>query len=119
MEPPGRKRRVVHVLKEPYDVYIGDAVPKVDLPRSKWRNPYLVSPAGPFTPKESLRLYEMHIRDSPTLMQAVGELRGKVLGCWCKTPDKPDALCHGDILIKIVNELEEIDEWSAVTDGLI
>ena len=30
------------------------------------------------------------------------KLKNKVLGCWCK-PDK----CHGDILIKILNEIEE------------
>ena len=33
-------------------------------------------------------------------MGCLGELRGKILGCWCKP--KP---CHGDILVKLVEEV--------------
>ncbi|MHB8407806.1 MAG: DUF4326 domain-containing protein [Acidiferrobacterales bacterium] len=31
-------------------------------------------------------------------MSALGELRGKVLGCWCS----PQA-CHGDVLEELAN----------------
>jgi hypothetical protein len=34
----------------------------------------------------------------PALIAALGELRGKVLGCWCKP-----ALCHGDVLAEFAD----------------
>lgn len=33
-------------------------------------------------------------------MRSLHELDGKILGCFCK-PDK----CHGDVLIKLLNEM--------------
>lgn len=62
---------------------------------SKWRNPYSVKKYGL---DECLKLYEQHIR-STDLYNQLPELKGKVLGCWCK----PNA-CHGDVLIKLLNE---------------
>ena len=35
-------------------------------------------------------------------MDSILELDGKVLGCWC-CPEE----CHGDILVKILQELKE------------
>ena len=43
-------------------------------------------------------MYEQYIRSSP-LINDIEELRGKVLGCWCKPSP-----CHGDILLKILDE---------------
>ena len=68
---------------------------------SYWANPYTVKKHGR---DKCLELYEIWIRDK---IKKVGteellKLKNKKLGCWCK-PDK----CHGDILIKIINELEE------------
>ena len=37
---------------------------------------------------------------SPALLDRLGELEGKTLGCWCK----PDQACHGDILIELLKE---------------
>jgi Domain of unknown function (DUF4326) len=39
-----------------------------------------------------------HLPAHPELMGALGELRGKVLGCWCSP--KP---CHGDVLARLAN----------------
>ena len=36
------------------------------------------------------------------LLSCLGELKGKVLGCFCK----PKA-CHGDVLVELVNDLEK------------
>lgn len=47
---------------------------------------------------ECLNLYEKYIRGSD-LYNSLDELKGKELGCWCK-PNR----CHGDILIKLLNE---------------
>ena len=76
--------------------------------KSKWHNPYKVAKPKKIYKKgdyhtldESLELYENYIRSSK-LINDIEELRGKTLGCWCK-PNK----CHGDILIKILDELDK------------
>ena len=87
--------RVVHCKKEPYDVYIGRP--------SKWGNPYVIGRDG--TREEVLQKYEEHVRSSKILMRALPSLDGKVLGCWCYP--KP---CHGDVLIKILEELKNAEQ---------
>ena len=83
--------RVVHCKKEPYDVYIGRP--------SKWGNPFIIGKDG--TREEVIDKYEAYIMDRPDLIEALPELQGKVLGCWCK----PKA-CHGDVLVRMIeNEI--------------
>jgi len=81
-----------------YNVYIGREMyyPKARFSQSKWHNPYTVKEFGL---EKSLELYEKHIRNTPELWNALHELEGKVLGCWCK----PEP-CHGNILIKLLKE---------------
>ena len=86
--------RVVHCKKEPYDVYIGRP--------SKWGNPFVNGEDG--NRDAVIALYETWIRQQPDLMAALPELRGKTLGCWCA----PQA-CHGDVLIRLVDEIEAPD----------
>ena len=89
---------VVNRKRERYDIYIGR--PTI------WGNPYSHDPSSKQakfkvgTRKEAVQKYEEWIRSKPDLMKlAKQELKGKILGCWCK----PD-LCHGDILAKIAEE---------------
>ena len=63
---------------------------------SKWRNTFTVKKYGL---EKSLKLYEERVRNTPELIEAIGELEGMELGCWCK-PNQ----CHGDVLIKIFND---------------
>lgn len=86
--------RIVHCKKEPYDVYIGRP--------SKWGNPYVIGKDG--TREEVIKKYEEHVRSSKILMRALPSLEGKVLGCWC--PPRP---CHGEVLIKLLEELKDAD----------
>lgn len=72
-----------------YDVYIGRP--------SVWGNPFKRGVDG--TRKEVIERYEAWIRQQPELLARLGELRGKVLACHCK----PKA-CHGDVLVKLVEE---------------
>ncbi len=65
---------------------------------SKWQNPFSTKKTK-LTAEESLELYEKHIRNS-NLYNELNELEGKILGCWCKPSS-----CHGDILIKLLNEV--------------
>ena len=64
--------------------------------------------ANPFKVKKEARdkcleLYEIWRRNKIKKegIEEIKKLKNKVLGCWCK-PEK----CHGDILIKILNEIE-------------
>ena len=64
---------------------------------SKWKNPYRKKKS--VETYESLQKYEEYIKKNKNLYDCLDELDGKILGCWCKP--KP---CHGDILIKLLNE---------------
>jgi hypothetical protein len=83
---------------EPYDIYIGRP--------SKFGNSWThlqynsTAPHVVDTREEAVKLYEEWIRSQPELMAAAKkELKDRTLGCWCAP-----LLCHGDVLIKIVNE---------------
>jgi hypothetical protein len=90
--------KVVNIKNgEPYDIYIGRG--------SKWGNPfshlkYSQAQVVVDTREEAIECYQNWIQCSPELIaDAKRELKGKVLGCFCKPLD-----CHGDILLKIANE---------------
>jgi hypothetical protein len=100
---------VVHICRkhgqivQDCDVYIGRACNRGgwDLPQSKWHNPFTVNQYG----DQAIVLYEQYIRAVP-FIDEIEELRGKRLGCWCR----PNP-CHGDILVKILNERQS--QWTA------
>lgn len=64
--------------------------------RTPWGNPFKVGSDG--NRAEVIRKYREHLAEQPELVaRARRELKGKVLGCWCK----PEA-CHADILVELV-----------------
>jgi hypothetical protein len=81
--------RVVHCKRERHHVYIGRP--------SKWGNPFLIGRDGDRA--QVIARYEHWLLENETLMSALDELRGLVLGCWCA----PHA-CHGDVLARLANE---------------
>lgn len=85
--------RVVHVRVAPYDVYIGRPGP--------WGNPFVVGRDG--KRGECVARYAEWIRTQPQLLARLGELKGRVLGCWCKGPATPDRACHGDVLAALAD----------------
>jgi hypothetical protein len=89
--------RVVHINKEPYDVYIGRP--------SKWGNPYshkqgTLAEFKVNTTKEAIDAYERYLLSNKELFDSLVELKGKTLGCWCKPGP-----CHGDVLVKWANSI--------------
>ena len=87
--------RVVHCKKEEFDVYIGRG--------SVWGNPYshregTLAEHVVGTRGEAIQKFEKYLLSNEELMASRPELKGKVLGCWCKPKS-----CHGDILIKYAN----------------
>lgn len=79
---------VVNIRDSGCDVYIGRG--------SKWGNPFRIPQHG--TRDEVIELYEERLLNSPELMAALPELKGKVLGCYCKPKD-----CHGDVLARLAD----------------
>jgi len=68
---------------------------------SIWANPFKITNYA--TRIECLTKYEEYIRKKiidEKLEHELKKLKGKTLGCWCK----PE-LCHGDILVKLIDEL--------------
>ena len=89
------KTEVVHCKKSEYDVYIGRP--------SLWGNPYSSKNRTVFGSSggtaEAIQSYEEYLESSPKLLEALKELKGKRLGCWCKPKS-----CHGDVIVKLINK---------------
>lgn len=83
----------------PNTIYVGRG--------SKWGNPYQAGKDGDGAPAYLVRLYREYLdrllaADSParaSCLEALAELRGKNLACWCPL-DKP---CHADVLLELAN----------------
>ncbi len=88
-EWPPALTTVVNMKEEGYDVRIDR--------KTKWGNPFVLGKDGPR--EEVIRLYSDWIQDQKHLLDALSELKGKRLGCWCSP-----AACHGDILAKLADK---------------
>jgi hypothetical protein len=64
---------------------------------SKWGNPFVLGKDG--TRVEVIAAYRKHLHATPRLLNALGELRGKDLVCFCKP-----LACHADILLELANQ---------------
>lgn len=89
------KTRVVHLEREPHDVFIGRP--------SKWGNPYshMRNTRAQFkvkTRREAIQKYREYILTRPDLLGSLHELRGKRLGCYCAPLE-----CHGDVLAELAD----------------
>jgi hypothetical protein len=96
--------KVVHWKKESYDIYIG-RLPNNEY--NKWAYPKDLreSFAKETKRKVIIEAYENYLLNNKDLFKDLHELKYKTLGCWCKPKS-----CHGDILKKYVDKLEEIDK---------
>ena len=93
----GPLTRVVHVKDAPFDVYIGRQMGTgVEYPDSIWSNPFKISSEQ--SREAVVAQYHDYVRERPELIAQVSQLRGRTLGCWCKTRDSLEQLCHGDVL---------------------
>lgn len=100
--------RVVNVSKAkggyggPYDVYIGRNV-QGGYKKSIWHNPFVVGSSDAPTVEDAVWKYYEYMMSPKceALRTHLPELKGKVLGCWCKKGH--DELCHGDVLVYLVD----------------
>jgi len=82
-------------------VYIGRAMMRVPGAEtgSKWANPFSITQ---YEREGALARYRTHIHSRPDLLAALGELRGKTLGCWC-APER----CHGHVLLELLDDADQ------------
>ncbi len=83
------KTRVVNRREAKFDVFIGRG--------SMWGNPFVMNRDG--NREQVIEKYKEWVITNPAIMACLGDLRGKVLGCYCKP--KP---CHGDVLVALIGE---------------
>lgn len=81
--------RVVHCKRERYDIYIGRP--------SKWGNPFVLGRDGDRS--QVIAKYAAWLTTQPALLNALPELKGKTLGCYCAP-----LACHGDVLAELANK---------------
>lgn len=99
--PP--EKRVARRVKK------GEAGYDVDVTRNgPWGNPFIIGIHG--TRAEVIAKFAEWLPNQPALMARLPELRGKVLGCACRTDQK----CHGDILISLIASLDKSPDQSHV-----
>jgi hypothetical protein len=83
---------------------------------SKWGNPYshkegTLAEFKVDTREDAIKKYEEYLLQNEELMLSLPDLKYKTLGCVCKKLS-----CHGDILKKYVDRLEDIDRRKNLID---
>lgn len=77
---------------------------------TKWGNPFIINPHAKFgsgskrcpnvpTAAEAVACYREYVAECPDLIEALSELRGKNLACFCAL-DQP---CHAAVLLELAN----------------
>lgn len=96
------KTRCVHVREAKYDEYIGRAGKGMD---GYFGNPF--PPDDPNCEKSRLESIEKHrryflerVETDPVFRNRVLSLKGKTLGCFCKSRKTPNKACHGDVIVE-------------------
>jgi hypothetical protein len=89
---------VVNQKKDAYDIYIGRP--------TKWGNPFThkKNTLGKYVVNDREDAIEEYFNwitegEGKYLLKDLSELKGKILGCWCKPLP-----CHGDILAQLIKE---------------
>lgn len=86
-------------------VYIGRANKAYGLPQSKWANPFPMKNES--EREEVVNRYYHHLTTNADLLEALPELKGKILVCWCAPKE-----CHGDHLQRLVMRPEFTSQWA-------
>jgi hypothetical protein len=92
--------KIVHCMRDKYDVYIGRYNARYNLPASKWASPFPLPKLHSESERyESVSKYWgwILLPEQKYLIHSLPELNDKILGCWCAP-----RLCHGDVLIELL-----------------
>lgn len=104
--------QVGHVKQDPIDVYVGRGPGGRDMTETPigergWLgNPYTLEEHDR---EESIRLFrddfEHRLETDDAFRDAVQDLAGKTLGCWCQRLDDDGPACHGEVIAEVVESL--------------
>jgi|SRR5581483_891175 len=85
-------------LVNAYDIYIGRACYRGgwNLSQSDWHNPFKITECK--NREDCLQRYFDYLKKKPELLSRLSELKGKIIGCFCKTGE----LCHGHVLLALI-----------------
>lgn len=106
--------RVGHTMKDDCDVYVGrgpngrhmlsDGVKPGD--RGWLGNPYTVDKYGR---EQCIDLFgvafQEKLNENREFAEAVLELQGKTLGCWCQRLDDDEPACHAQVIARTLDDL--------------
>lgn len=122
---------IVHCKRSTFDVYVGR--PGKPTPWH-WGNPFshkagTLAAVKVATAEEAVQAFEdwldgtVHLEIEPErrlwILNSLPSLAGKVLGCWCVTPEAPDAPCHGRSLARRASgAVEAMDAFAAPGEPL-
>lgn len=84
-----------------YDVYVGRANGRYGLRQSKFANPFK-------GPNSLIEFAEYFLDNEGLQLQALQELRGKTLACWCRPPEgfKGIYMCPAQLLAAYCNDID-------------
>lgn len=91
--------------RDPEHIYIGKRVSRLGIKESIWFNKNLNNDD-----------YYSYIKNSKLHIDSLNQLKVKELGCWCKGDDIDN--CHGNILIRIINEINDVDIITKDIEGI-
>jgi hypothetical protein len=97
-------RRVANIeewMADTTTLYVGRGDAQLNIPRSKWGNPFRVSECNSL--QECLDDYARYVQGKPSLMESLPEIIGKQLGCHCES-----GKCHAEVLIALAESQAEI-----------
>ena len=102
------KTIVVNLKYKGYTKYIGRYSRRwrnpPDAPENKFANLYRIGPDG--TREDVIAKHKKDFYDNLELQEAVwNELRGEILGCFCKP-----LACHGDTYVEYIENRERIED---------
>ena len=109
--------KVVHVMRDKYDVDVSRSGPFGNPYSHKLgtRALYMVA-----SREEAVQKYREYILNNKKLMQLLPKLKDKVLGCWCAGPNgltlNDPIICHGQVLLQLLEELDEKSNEELISD---
>lgn len=93
-----KKTTVVNIRKSQYDVYCGRA--------GHGQSGHFGNPFNEYDRETNIRMFKTYfykrIEKDEEFLRRVLELKGKILGCFCKPKD-----CHCDIIAEFLNNIDE------------
>lgn len=116
-ESGSERTRVGHTKMDDTDVYIGrgpDGANLIDTPigdRGWLGNPFTVEQwdRGPAI-EAFRRVFNWRLASDSEFRDAVKELEGKTLGCWCQRTHEDGPGCHGEIIADYLSETSALSD---------